>query len=88
MLPQMTIAKKLRSKFLIVIFFCLGILLMYPEKVRAEGSPPNVTKKTDCFLVFGQGTCGSKDSTSNAVAAEIEIKPGANLSGKNLQGVK
>ncbi|MEG4961105.1 MULTISPECIES: pentapeptide repeat-containing protein [unclassified Microcoleus] len=84
MLPQMTRAKKLTSKFLIVIFFCLGILLMHPENVRAEGSQPNVTKKTDCFLVFGKGTC---DSTRNEVATETEIKPGANLSGKNLQGV-
>lgn len=64
MLPQITIANKLISKFLIVAFLCFGILLMHPAQVRAEGSPPNVTKKTDCFLVFGQGTCGSKDSTS------------------------
>ena len=64
MLPQMTLAKKLTIKFLIVIFFGLGILLMHPEKVRAEGTQPNVTKKTDCFLVFGQGTCGSKESTA------------------------
>lgn len=86
MQPKITIIKKLTSKFLIVIFFCVGILLMHPHKVRAEGSQPNVNKTTDCFLVVG-GSCGSKDSTTNSAAAETEIKPGANLSGKNLQGV-
>ena len=86
MLPQITIANKLIGKFLIVAFLCFGILLMHPAQVRAEGNQPNVNKKTDCFLVLG-GSCGSKDSTSNAVATETEIKPGANLSGKNLQGV-
>ncbi len=81
MLSPRKIAKKLIIKFLIVCFLFLEIILIYPDQVRAEGSQPNVNKKTDCFLVLG-GSCGSKDSTSNAVAAETEIKPGANLSGK------
>lgn len=59
---------------------------MHSEQVRAEGSQPDVRKKTDCFFVLG-GSCGSKDTTTNTPSSETEIKPGANLSGKNLQGV-
>ncbi|MEG4874300.1 pentapeptide repeat-containing protein [Microcoleus sp. CZ3-B4] len=85
MLPKITIAQKLTTKFLIVIFLCFGILLMHSEPVRAEGSLSNVSKKTDCFLVLG-GSC-DKEATTNTFSSETEIKPGANLSGKNLQGV-
>lgn len=84
------IAKRLISQFLVVIFLLVATLLIVPSAAKADAPKPIESKSTsvDCKFSLGcDASQGRGSKTTQTLSSDINVKPGANLSGQNLQGL-
>ncbi|OKH36705.1 hypothetical protein NIES2119_16915 [[Phormidium ambiguum] IAM M-71] len=86
------IAKRLISQFLVVIFLLVATLLIVTSAAKADALVTIESKSTftfvDCKFSLGcDASQGRGSKTTQNLSSDINVKPGANLSGQNLQGV-